>query len=154
MITMTHADPYHLLPDPETQPGFYADVPFKRLVAFFIDSVLITAMTLAAVIATLGFAALLFVFLAAVIGFLYRVFTLANRSATWGMALMGIELRRIDGERFTFADATLHTLSFYISFAMMPVQAISIAFMVMGRRGQGLTDMLFGTVALNRRARA
>ena len=40
-----------------------------------------------------------------VIAFAYRVLTLGDRSATWGMRAMGIEFRRADGTRFDFGYA-------------------------------------------------
>ncbi|MEO0485013.1 MAG: RDD family protein [Pseudomonadota bacterium] len=142
--------PYARLPDPVSQPGFYADVPLKRLIAFFIDVVIIAVLSTLIAIATLGLGAILFFGIG---GFLYRVLTIAQGSATWGMRFMGIELLRHDGERFTFLDALIHTASFYISFAMAPAQLISVAMMAFTQRGQGLTDMLFGTVAVNRTAK-
>lgn len=148
---MTYTDPYFRLPDPHAQPGFYADVPFKRLVAFFLDLCIIVALSLIVVFATFGLAAFAIVFLGALIGFGYRVLTLAAGSATCGMRLMGIELRRHDGGRFTTLDALLHTGAFYLSFGVFPLQALSALLMLLTPRGQGLTDMLFGTVALNRR---
>ena len=40
------------LPDPERAPEFYADVPLKRLLAFVIDSAVIFALSLFAVVLT------------------------------------------------------------------------------------------------------
>lgn len=145
--------PFAHLPDPDRQAGFYADVPVKRLVAFFIDVALIFALSVGLALATLGLAFFVFLGLFAVVGFLYRVVTLTQGSATWGMRLVGIELRRHDGGRFSGADALLHTIAFYVSFSIVPVQLVSAVLMLTTARGQGLTDLLFGTVALNRMAR-
>jgi hypothetical protein len=38
-------DTYANLPDPDAHAEFYADVPFKRLLAFIVDAVLICLIT-------------------------------------------------------------------------------------------------------------
>ncbi|MEL6551387.1 MAG: RDD family protein [Pseudomonadota bacterium] len=146
--------PYANLPDPDRQAGFYAGVPFKRLVAFIVDLLVILIAAVLVSLLSLGLFFFVFLFVVTVVGFLYRVTTLANRSATWGMRLTGIELRRHDGEAFSFGDAVLHTAGFYLSVALAPVQFLSIILMLTTPRGQSLTDFFFGTVALNRMARA
>ncbi|MEM1374033.1 MAG: RDD family protein [Pseudomonadota bacterium] len=151
---MTNGDPYHRLPDPARQAGFYEGVAVKRFIAFFLDLLIILVLSLVPVVATLGLGAFVFPLIFLVVGFLYRVLTLAAGSATWGMRLMAIELRRIDAEKFSMGDAAVHTLAFYFSFGVIPLQLISAVLMLTTARGQGLTDMLFGTVALNRRASA
>ena len=90
-------------------------------------------------------------FLFFVTGFIYRVATITGRSATWGMRLMSIEFRDSRGEHFDFSQAFMHTLGYTVSMAIFPLQLISIAMMFLTERGQGLTDMLLGTVAINRR---
>ena len=92
--------------------------------------------------------------LMAVVGFVYRVVTLASGSATWGMRLVSLEMRRQTGDRFDFATALLHTIGFYVSVAMAPLQLISIVLMLLSARAQGLTDHVMGTVAINRAARS
>ncbi len=145
--------PYANLPDPERQRGFYADVPFKRLIAFFLDLFIILSISIVVALLTFGLAFFVFFGVAGIVGFIYRTLSIAGGSATWGMRLMAIELRRQDGARLTTLDAFLHTAAFYISFGIVPVQVISAICMLTTPRGQGLSDMLFGTVALNRRAR-
>ena len=140
------------LPDPDTQPQFYTSVPTKRLIAWVIDSILI-ALLCAVVLPFTAFTGLFFLpFLYLVVGFAYRVITLANGSATWGMRFASIELRAADGSRFDLGLAFAHTLGYSLSMAIFPAQAISIVLMLTGSRGQGLTDNFLGTVAINRRA--
>lgn len=148
------SEPFANLPDPQRQAGFYAEVPLKRLLAFFIDAAIVVALAILAGLLSFGLFFFVFVLMVTVVGFVYRVATLAGGSATWGMRLVGIELRRHDGEAFSLGDAILHTGAFYISFGIVPLQIISAILMLTTARGQGLTDMLLGTVALNRRARA
>lgn len=141
-----------MIPDPDMQPQFYAGVPTKRLLAFGVDTVIIMALTLV-VIPFTAFIGLFFLpFLYVVLGFAYRVVTLSRSSATWGMQLMAIELRTRDDQRFDLPTAFLHTLGFVVSLGMPPLQLISIVLMLSTERGQGLTDLVLGTVALNRRA--
>lgn len=145
--------PFSNLPDPIRQPEFYADVTPKRFVAWVIDGAIALALTVLAIPFTMFIAAIFFPLFWLLIGFAYRVITLANGSATLGMRFMGIEMRRHDGARFTLQDAFLHTAGYSMSLTAFPVQALSIILMFTTPRGQGLTDMVLGTVALNRRAR-
>lgn len=140
------------LPDPDYQPDFYADVPFKRAVAWVIDVIVISLLTAVGVVLT-AFLGLLFVPLVyAVVGFVYRVVTIANGSATLGMRVMAIELRDGFGRRLSPLLATWHTIGYYISVASVFGQIASIVLMLTTPRRQGLTDLVLGTVMLNRRA--
>lgn len=142
----------HNLPDPERQPQFYTSVPMKRLLAFAIDTGVV-ALICAVIIPFTAFTAFFFLpFLFGAVSFVYRTVTLANGSATWGMRFAAIELRTGDGERLDAGTAALHTAGFMVSMMMPLLQVISIVMMLTSARGQGLSDMVLGTVALNRRA--
>jgi len=78
------------------------------------------------------------------------VVTIANGSATLRMRFLGIEFRKSNGDRFDLSMAFLHTLGLTVSFAMPLLQVISIVLMLTTARGQGLSDHLLGTVAINR----
>jgi len=140
------------LPDPETQPEFYADVPAKRLVAFVVDTLVIIVLSLLVVPFTAFTGLFFFPVLMAVIGFAYRVVTITRGSATWGMRLVAIEFRAADGRRFDLGLAFAHTLGLTISFGLPLLQVASIVLMLTRPRGEGLSDLVLGTVALNRRA--
>lgn len=140
------------LPDPDTQPEFYADVPMKRLVAWLFDTVMIVILCVLILPFTAFTGLFFFPVMVLVIGFAYRVVTLTSRSATWGMRLMAIELRSASGERFGLPLAFAHTLGLSVSFAMPLLQVISIVMMLTTARRQGLSDQLLGTVAINRAA--
>ena len=150
---MTYSAPASHLPDPGLQPEFYASVPAKRLLAWAVDTLLIGLLGLLLLPLT-GFLALFFlpVFYLG-IGFVYRVLTLIQWSATPGMALMSIELRRQDGHRFDTPHAVLHTLGFSLSVAFVLPQLVSIFLMATGGRGQGLTDLVLGSAVINRPSR-
>ncbi|MCR9125281.1 MAG: RDD family protein [Rhodobacteraceae bacterium] len=139
------------LPDPHHMPQFYEGVTAKRLFAWLIDSVVIVAICLAILPFTAFTGLFFFPLLMLVVGFAYRVVTIANGSATWGMWFMAIELRGPTGARFDLAQAFLHTLGYSVSLAMPLLQVVSVVLMLTGARGQGLTDLVLGSVALNRR---
>lgn len=138
------------LPDPRYQPEFYDGVMAKRAFAWVADTVMILALCVV-ILPFTAFTALFFLpFFYFVIGFAYRVVTLANGSATLGMRLMSIELREADGARLSPATAALHTLGYTVSIGTAVVQVTSIVLMLISERGQGLTDMVLGTVMVNR----
>jgi len=90
----------------------------------------------------------------AVVSFLYRWWGLAAASATPGMRLTSLELRTREGLRFDGATAFLHTAGYFVSVAVFPLQLVSIVLMLISARGQGLTDHILGTAAINRAAAA
>lgn len=152
---MTHMDQMdYVLPDPDTQPEFYADVPTKRLVAWGIDLVIIVAISAIIVPFTAFVGLFFFGFLMLTVGFIYRTATLATGSATWGMRLVSVEFRDRTGHRFDLGQAFLHTLGYHLSFSFFPAQIVSIALMLTSARAQGLTDHIMGSVAINRPARS
>ncbi len=147
---MTAASRPSTLPDPQYSSEMYEDVPSKRLFAWLIDVVII-AVIVGVLTLFSFFTALLFLpFLFGVVSFLYRWGTIASRSATPGMRVMAIELRTAQGDYLTGSTAFLHTLGYFISVVTFPLQLISIVMMLMTERKQGLSDMVLGTVALNK----
>ncbi|MCK0170188.1 RDD family protein [Aliiroseovarius sp. S1123] len=138
------------LPDPDTQAEFYQDVTLKRLLAWFIDVVLIVGIFFCIGLLTFGIGFFLSGLVYLAVGFVYRMTTLTNKSATLGMRLTAIELRRHDGQRFDRQTAALHTLGYYLSMSTFILQMISIVMMFTTARGQGLVDMVLGTAAINR----
>ncbi|EPX80423.1 RDD family protein [Salipiger mucosus] len=145
-------DAYSHLPDPQRQSGFYDSVPLKRGLAWVVDTLVVAVLVLIALVFTAFLGAFVFFALWMVVGFAYRVITIAGGSATWGMRLMAIEFRDWRGQRLDGMQAFLHTLGYSVSVAFMPLQLISIVCMCVTERGQGLTDLVLGTTALNRRA--
>lgn len=140
-----------MTPDPIDQPEFYEGILAKRLLAWVVDSILIVGLCLVILPFTAFTGLFYFPFLILVVGFLYRVATLTGGSATWGMRLLGMELRDAHDRRFDGGTALLHTLGYTFSVAMAPLQFISIVLMVTSERRQGLTDMILSSAAMNRR---
>ncbi|QHQ34955.1 RDD family protein [Algicella marina] len=144
------------LPHPEYDAQFYESVPLKRLIAFFVDIVLIGLISAVAVLAltlfTLGLGIFLTPMLVLLISFLYRWRTIAVNSATPGMAFMGIELRNRAGHRLSSQDAFIHT-GIFVALTLTLIGWIATVISIMATdRHQGLPDLLLGSVALNRPA--
>jgi len=140
----------HALPDPDRHAAFYDGVVLKRALAWGVDTILVTLLVALITLFT-AFTALFFLpVLWLTVGFVYRWVTLSGRSATWGMRLLGIELLDRTGMRFDAATAFAHTLGYTLSMAFVLPQVISVGLMCLSRRGQGLTDMVLGSVAINK----
>lgn len=130
-------------------PYLYDGVTIKRGIAWVFDVVLI-AMLCALVLPFTAFTGIFFFpFLMLVVGFIYRWFTLAGGSSTWGMRMVGIHFRDHRGAPLSADLAFAHTLGYTISITIAPLQLISIIMMFITQRGQGLTDLLLGTEAIN-----
>lgn len=138
-------------PNPEEQPEFFDGILTKRLIAWIIDTLIILLICLLITLFTAFVGLLFFPLLMIAVGFFYRFATLANGSATWGMRLTAMELRDDEDQPFNGTTAFLHTLGYTISITVAPLQLISVILMVTNSTRQGLTDMILGSVALNRR---
>lgn len=149
--TMT---PFTHLPDPEYDAQFYEGVPGKRLAAWIVDALVILLISVLVIlplgVLTLGFGFFLFPALVLTVSFLYRTLTIASRSATWGMRLMGIELRARDGQRLDLVTAAVHTGVFLFLMASIVGWAATVIAILGTRYNQGLPDLLLGTTAINR----
>lgn len=140
------------LPDPELLPEFYVWVPFKRLLAWAVDTLLILALTALVLLATALLTAFILPVLYTALNIAYRTVALARWSATPGMALMAVELRDSHGRRLDATAALLHTLGYTGSVLVVLPQIASVAMMLITPRRQGLTDLLLGTAMISRPA--
>lgn len=147
---MTYATFDSALPDPRTSPEFYDGVLTKRVFAWIIDVILIGLIAAIAVPFTAFLGLLFFPFLMLVLGFVYRWFTIAGGSSTWGMRMMAIELREADGGKMSSNSALWHTIGYSVSVTVAPLQLVSMLMMLMTDRRQGLTDTIMGTAMINR----
>ena len=144
---MTH------LPDTIAQAAFYETVPTNRLFAWILDAAIILGICLV-VLPFTGFLGIFFwPLMWLVVGFAYRTITIANRSATWGMRLVSIELRNRTGARLDLTKAIFHTLGYIISIGIFLLQAVSIVLICASMRGQSLIDHVLGAVMLKKQAR-
>jgi uncharacterized RDD family membrane protein YckC len=140
----------YALPDPVRHAAFYEGVPARRAMAWVIDAGLTGLLAVLLVPFTAFTALLIFPLFFAVLNLAYRVVTLAQISATPGMWLLGIEFRQADGRAFDTGTATLHTLGTLATWTTVLPQIASAALMALHPRGQGLTDLVLGTVAIRR----
>ena len=146
-----YSQPLSHLPDPERQAGFYDGVTVKRGFAWVIDLIIISIISLLiSTVTVIGLFMIPLIYI--VIAFFYRWLSIAGGSATPGMRLMAIELRNAYGERLDTGQALLHTLGYFVTMSTFILQVISVVLMFSSERGQGLSDMVLGTVALNKRA--
>ncbi|PCJ73994.1 MAG: hypothetical protein COA53_10790 [Rhodobacteraceae bacterium] len=141
---------YTGLPDPELDSQFYDNVPTRRLVAWVFDGIITFAITLLIGIFTIGIGFFIFPFIWLVVGLLYRTFTIASKSATWGMRMVGIEFRDKDGQKLSTKLALAHTVIFIIGTGFFIIQILSIVLILTSRYGQSVQDMILGTTAINR----
>jgi uncharacterized RDD family membrane protein YckC len=147
------ADPNTAWPDPLIKPEFYADVPAKRLIAWVIDSLIVGILT-AIIVPFTGFTALFFLpLLISIVSLVYRSASLSRWAATPGMAFVAIEFRAQDGLALTPGLAFVHSLAYILSTAFVLPQVVSVGLMVVTQRRQGLSDLVLGTVVVNRSAR-
>ncbi len=138
------------LPDPIVDAQFYEAVPFKRLLAWVIDTILVTLVAAATVLATLGLGAFVFPVILFAINIAYRIFTISRSSATLGMQMTGIEIRNKQGNKLSLEEAAWHTGTYTVVALIFITLAISMIMMLVNKRGQGLHDYFLGTTAINR----
>lgn len=154
MSSAYHASHANGLPNPSSDPQFYARVPYRRLVAWIIDSVIIVVLAVIAAlifgIMTLGIGFIIAPIVGATVSFTYRCMFLATKSATPGMMVMGIEFRTLSGARFELKEAAIHTLAFMVVFMTFFGQVASAILMGTTEYGRGLPDLLLGSTAINR----
>jgi uncharacterized RDD family membrane protein YckC len=141
--------------NPDTDPALFDGVLSKRIVAFFIDAILIVALMIPAALlvlvlgfVTFGFGWLLFPPLFAIVALIYIALTLGGAgSATPGMRVTGVEMRTWSGQRMFPLLAIMHALIFWFSIAFLTPVVLVIGLLT--RRKQLLHDLLLGVVGLN-----
>ena len=138
------------IPYPHSHPEFYESVTTKRFFAWLIDSIIVLGILTITSPFTFFVSLFLFPFFYAAIDFVYRTATLTMGSATFGMRLMAVELRHESGHRLDFVTSLFHTIGLYVSYAFVLVQIASIGMMVTRDDRKGLTDLVVGTVMVNR----
>lgn len=149
--------------DPVTQPELFQGVFARRFAAFLIDAIIIL-IPLAAIVVfmllftvvTLGFGAVIFGLLgpiAALWAILYVGITLGSEhSATYGMRMMGLQMRTWYGAPMYFLLAAVHAVFFWVLSAALTPLILLVA--LFNSRRRTLHDFLAGTVMINDEARA
>lgn len=149
------ADTASPLYDPRTHPELFEGVLSKRIVAFFIDAILIVLLMIPAAlivfvlgIITLTIAWLLYPILFAIVALGYVALTLGGpASATVGMRASGIAMRAWNGRRMFPLLAVMHALIFWFSIGILTPLVLLVGLFT--ERKQLLHDLLLGVVALN-----
>jgi uncharacterized RDD family membrane protein YckC len=147
-------------PDAFSDPTFFSDVVFKRILAHLVDTAILLAVMaplgffmVVTAIASFGLLVLPFAFAFLALRFLYYVgFTAGTKSATPGMRLLGIELRTIAGGRPDFLQAFLRLTVYYVLVGLLTPLVLLVALFNDQRRA--LHDMVSETVVVNRLAAA
>jgi len=133
------------------RPELFEGVVPRRALAYLIDVTLLVGVTVflwLLVFATLGLLWGVAAVLTPVIPLAYHTLLIGGRdSATLGMRMMGIEIRRLDGGRPDLAQAFLLTALFYASIAVTSMLILVVA--LFNERGRCLHDWLSGTVTVN-----
>jgi len=137
-------------PNPMSHPELFDGVMFRRIVGYLIDVVILSGAVLFMwflVVMTLGLLGPIAALITPVIPLAYHTLLIGGpNSATIGMRLMGIEVRRLDGGRPSFLQALLQTLLFYATLALT---GLLLVFALFNDRRRCLHDWLSGTLTVN-----
>jgi uncharacterized RDD family membrane protein YckC len=149
--------------DPATHPEFFEGVLARRLIAFFIDLIVIAVpivflaiLIFAFGIVTLGFGWLLFWLLSplsVIWAIVYFGLTLGSpRSASIGMRVMEIEMRTWYGAPAYFVLGAIHVIAFWFSVSFFTPLILLVCFF--NHRRRLLHDIVLGTIIVNNAERA
>jgi len=149
--------------DPAANPELFEGVLSRRLLAFFIDVIIIAVPVMAAAIViflfgivTLGLGWMLFWLLspASVVWALaYYGMTMGSAaSATIGMRAMAIEIRTWYGAPAYFVLGAVHAIVYWVSVSVLTPFILLVG--LFNTRRRLLHDILVGTVLINNPARA
>lgn len=133
------------------------NVRTRRILAFIIDAIALSILTVAAgfMIGVLGFLTLglgwlLYPVLFPCLALFYVAFTLGGvNSATPGMKAMGIEMRQMDGARPSPAVAAVHAILFYFGVGTFLILAASWVVSLLNSRKRMLHDIILGVVVVD-----
>ncbi len=149
--------------DPASQPELFEGVLARRIFAFLFDAVIVlipiavlTLFMLMFTVVTLGLGVVVFALLgpvAAIWAVLYVGLTLGSpHSATYGMRIMGLQMRTWYGSPMYFLLGAVHAVFFWVlTTALTPLVLLVSLF---NARRRTLHDYLTGTVVINDEARA
>ncbi|MPY74325.1 MAG: RDD family protein [Alphaproteobacteria bacterium] len=142
-------------PDPLDRPEYYDGLLWRRSVAFCVDACLLFAVVvvfwLFNILTFFIFTAVIFLIWAAPLFVIYDVATIGgSASATFGMRLLGLQVRAWDGGRPTYLHALIASALFWF---LVPLTGGLILLVApFSNRRQHVHDMLSGTVVINARA--
>jgi uncharacterized RDD family membrane protein YckC len=149
--------------DPAIQPELFEGVLARRVVAFFIDLLMIALPLLLLAIfifmfglVTLGLGWFLFFFygpISVIWALVYYGLTFGSAaSATIGMRMVDLEMRTWYGAPCYFVLGAVHAIGFWLSVSFLTPFILLVA--LFNDRRRLLHDMLVGTIVINNAARA
>lgn len=140
-------------PDGMSHPELFAGIVFRRVFAYIVDVIILGGAVVFLwflVFMTLGLLGPIAALITSVLPLAYHSFLIGGpNSATIGMRMMGIEVRRLDGGRPDLAQAFLQTILFYATLALTGLLLVVALF---NNRHRCLHDWLSGTLTVNTRA--
>lgn len=142
------------LPDPTAEPEWYQGTALRRALGYLADAVVIAVLLGAAWMAlsilsvlSLGLLFPVQILILALLPLAYHTLLIGGpRSATLGMRLAEVEVRRLDGGRPGLLQALVHTALFYLSVGLLTWLVLLVCLFNTQRRC--LHDYLAGTVVL------
>ena len=131
-----------------------AGVRTRRIFALLLDLIFIGFVSLVTFVMviflglfTFGLPWLLIPALLPIVAFFYNGLTVSGaRMATWGMGIMDIEMRMMDGGRVPFLNAAFHALLFYFSWTFLSPLILLISLLTRDKRC--LHDILAGVIVI------
>jgi uncharacterized RDD family membrane protein YckC len=156
-------DPLSYAYNPDRNPEYFEGVLSRRVIAFFIDAVIVVGpIVLLALfifvfgLITLGIGWLLFWLLSPIFviwAVLYAGTTLGSpQSATIGMRSMDLEMRIWNGSKMYFLLGAVHVIFFWVLTTTLTPFVLLIG--LLNRRHRLLHDFLTGTMVINNERRA
>jgi len=144
------------IPDPISEPQYYEGLLSRRLVAYFLDLIIICvlwmaafALGLVAKIVSFGLLTPLVVLGLAILAPAYHVLTVSGTgSATLGMRMMGLEVRTFDGGRPSWLHALIQIVLFYVTVSV--TGGLILLVVLFNRHRRTLHDILSHLVVLRR----
>jgi uncharacterized RDD family membrane protein YckC len=142
-------------PDSINSSEYFDGIPFKRVVAYIVDVFVIAIFAAAVaviafvpVVLTLGMLKPFVVGVIALVPLSYHTLLIGgDRSATFGMRLLGVEVRTMDGAKPGYVVALIQTILFYVTISLTTWLILLVA-LFNGKR-RTLHDFLCGTVIVN-----
>ncbi|MBO0734403.1 MAG: RDD family protein [Methylocapsa sp.] len=137
--------------EPLLPPPVLAGVRTRRIMALFVDLILVSMVTFALWVAlaflTFGLSLIAFPPLFPAVAFFYNGLTISGEAmATPGMRAMDLEVRLMNGARVPFLNAAAHAVLFYLSTMFLPVFVVSL----MSANKRCLHDMIAGIIVIRR----
>lgn len=142
-------------PNPLDKPGYYDGVLWRRSIAFCVDAMLMVAVVIALwfinVFTFFIITALILFLWAAPLFIAYDTATIgSNASATFGMRLLGLQVRTWDGQRPGYLHALISSALFW--FLVPFTGGLILLVAPFSDRRRHLHDMFSGTVVINVKA--